>query len=541
MAKNLAQLFNKYLPTEEHLPILEQGEVTRSRVDKEKRMIEVWASFGRIIPRQRLFDIERSLCEVYQLQYCRIVPQYPAELFDSDYIPDVLLEAERVGRIARGFFRDYRYKLENKELTLTIPFTEQGVSLLRDAETPKVIEKIISDEFGIKISVKIVDDGRTYVEMSNSYKQRIEELDRQIISAEKRYSEAAQKGAEAPAAPVEEEKEKLPRIASVYDETSIERDEDGCIRIGSYVFDVSAPQYVIGIPFEIQPILISSVTRPLRNIIFVGEVFAFTKEENRAGDKFNISFGIFDGNASIFVKRYSLDPEDAGEISGAVKNGMCIAVRGFTKGEKNDPTELYMNYADIAVISRKKRKDNAPKKRVELHLHTNMSAMDALIPPDVAVKTAQAWGHPAVAITDHGNVQGFPEAMLAADKCGMKVIYGMEAYFVNDTASAVYGQYEGDFSDEFVVFDIETTGLSPLNCKITEIGAVKIKDGEILEVYNTFVNPQCPIPQEIVELTSITDEMVADARTIDRVLPEFLDFVGDRLLIAHNADFDISL
>ena len=166
--------------------------------------------------------------------------------------------------------------------------------------------------------------------------------------------------------------------------------------------------------------------------------------------------------------------------------------------------------------------------------------MDALIPPDVAVKTAQAWGHPAVAITDHGNVQGFPEAMLAADKTGMKVIYGMEAYFVNDTASAVYGKYEGDFEDEFVVFDIETTGLSPINCKITEIGAVKVKCGEVLEVYNTFVNPEIPIPPEIVELTSITDEMVADARKIDEVLPEFLSFVGDRLLIAHNASFDIS-
>ena len=135
--------------------------------------------------------------------------------------------------------------------------------------------------------------------------------------------------------------------------------------------------------------------------------------------------------------------------------------------------------------------------------------MDALIPPDVAVKVAQKWGHPAVAITDHGNVQGFPEAMLAAEKCGMKVIYGMEAYFVNDTASAVFGAYQGTFSNEFVVFDIETTGLSPVTCKITEIGAVKIKDGQILERYNTFVNPECPIPEEITRLTSITDEMVA--------------------------------
>ena len=168
-----------------------------------------------------------------------------------------------------------------------------------------------------------------------------------------------------------------------------------------------------------------------------------------------------------------------------------------------------------------------------------MSAMDALIPPDVAVKQAHKWGHPAVAITDHGNVQAYQEAMLVAEKLGQKVIYGMEAYFVNDTASALYGNYKGGFEDEFVVFDIETTGLSNRTCGITEIGAVKVKNGEILARYNTFVNPEMPIPAEVVELTGITDEMVKDARVIKDVLPEFLDFVGNRLLIAHNADFDI--
>ncbi len=540
MAKNLAELFNRYIPTESQRSILERGTVLRSRINKERRIIEVHVEFERLVSKSELYEIEDSIKDVYQLQFCKIMPQYPRELFSYDYIPEVLLEAERVGLVARGFFGNYKYTLDGKNLTVTIPFTKYGIMLLENAQTHTVIEKIISSEFGIDIHVEICHDGRTEMEMSSNYAQRVEELDRQISTAEKRYSSAAHSVDESNPDSNAPEKEKLPKIASVYDNGTIEKEDGGIVRIGASVFDISEPQYVIGIPFDIQPILISSVTRPLKNIIFLGQVFAFTKEANRAGDKFNVSFGIFDGNSSIFVKRYSLEAEDADELSGAIKNGMSVAVRGYTKGEKNDETELFMNYADIAVISKKKRKDNAPKKRVELHLHTNMSAMDAIIPPDVAIKTAQAWGHPAVAITDHGNVQGFPEAMLAADKTGMKVIYGMEAYFVNDTASAVYGNCEGDFSEEFVVFDIETTGLSPLNCKITEIGAVKIKDGEILESYNTFVNPQCPIPQEIVELTSITDEMVADARTIDDVLPEFLEFVGDRLLMAHNADFDIS-
>jgi DNA polymerase-3 subunit alpha (Gram-positive type) len=330
----------------------------------------------------------------------------------------------------------------------------------------------------------------------------------------------------------------LPRLISVYGNGEIERDGDD-IKIGSCTFDISAPQYVLGVPFKIEPMLIADAVRPMKNITFIGEVFNYTEEEMRSNkEKLNVSFGIFDGNASIFVKRHSMDIDDAKELKGLVKNGMCIAVRGYTKGERNDESEMFMNYSDIAVISKKSRVDNAPKKRVELHLHTTMSSIDALIPPDVAVKTAQKWGHSAVAITDHGNVQGFPEAMLASEKIGMKVIYGMEAYFVNNTASVLNGSYQGDFDDEFIVFDIETTGLSAVNCKITEIGGVKIRRGEVLERFNSFVNPECPIPPEIVKLTGITDEMVADADTIDKVLPRFFEFVGDRLLIAHNADFD---
>ena len=193
--------------------------------------------------------------------------------------------------------------------------------------------------------------------------------------------------------------------------------------------------------------LIASMTHSTRNVTFLGEVFSFTKEANRAGDKFNVSFGIFDGNASIYVKNYGMLPEEANELAGTIKNGMSVAVHGYLKTERNDD-ELFMSYTDIAIIAKKTRMDTAEKKRVELHLHTNMSSMDALIPPDVAVKTAKKWGHPAVAITDHGNVQGFPEAMLAADKSEMKVIYGMEAYFVNDSGALVSGCNDYSINDD---------------------------------------------------------------------------------------------
>ena len=540
-AKTLKELLNKFIPSDEHGKILASGTVTKSRIDKEKRILEVYASFPYIIDKETLYDIEEQVSEAYKLTYFKIFPSYPSELFSERYVPQLLRETERVGVVARGFFSSYDYSLNDNELTIDIPFAQQGVELLENAMTHKVIENILYSEFSVRRKVTLRHDPyRTIDDVPSSFKEKLDRIDRQIQNAEKEYDALSNRESAASSAANETEEIKLPRLATVYDtDVFAQRTDDGDIKIGASVFCVSAPDYVIGVPFEISPVPIASVTSPRSKVVFLGEVFAFTKEANRAGDKFNISFGIFDGNASIFVKQFSVLPEDAIEFSGKIKDGMSIAVHGYVKTERNDD-ELYMTYSDIAVISKRVRMDNAPKKRVELHLHTNMSAMDALIPPDVAVKTAKKWGHPAIAITDHGNVQGFPEAMLAADKCDMKVIYGMEAYFVNDTASAVYGTYDGGFSDEFIVFDLETTGLSPINCKITEIGAVKIKDGEVLERYNTFVNPECPIPEEITKLTSITDEMVADARTIKEVLPEFLEFVGDRLLIAHNADFDTS-
>ena len=186
--------------------------------------------------------------------------------------------------------------------------------------------------------------------------------------------------------------------------------------------------------------------------------------------------------------------------------------------------------------------DDAPEKRVELHLHSNMSQMDAVITPAEIINTAIRWGHKAIAVTDHGNVQAFPEVMLALEKSGntdLKVLYGIEAYFVNDTARCMFGSVYPSFEDEMVVFDIETTGLSNRTCKIIEIGAVKIKNGEVIDEMDIFVDPEMPIPDEITSLTSITDDMVAGAPKEREAVEQFLAFAGDRMLIAHNANFDV--
>ena len=200
-------------------------------------------------------------------------------------------------------------------------------------------------------------------------------------------------------------------------------------------------------------------------------------------------------------------------------------------------------HSDIAIkkISTVLRTDDAEEKRVELHLHTNMSQMDAIITPKELVDTALRWGHKAIAVTDHGNVQAFPEVMLALEKSksDLKILYGTEAYFVNDTAKCIFGKNYPAFDDEMVVFDIETTGLSNRTCKIIEIGAVKIKGGKIIDKFNIFVDPETPIPEDITKLTSITEDDVKGAPKEREALEMFFTFAGDCLLIAHNANFDI--
>jgi len=540
MAKTFLQIFEKYNADEHCAAILEKAQNIKIQADKEKRLMQVSADFPCIISKEDLYHIQSQIIKAYQLNMFKIMPHYPAELFDGDYIPELLRETESVGIVARGFFSKYRYNLTDRTLTVEIPFSENGVSLLYDARTPNVMEAVIFSEFGIKIKVNIVHTSdEVFLASNNSLDQAIESFDKRMMEEANNYS---LRQSQANSVEQQNDAQVLPRKTTLSDDASIEI-SDGICTIGHAKFDLSKPEYVFGDEFIIAPTSIASITSPQRNIVIVGTVFDFTAEPNRSGERINISFSLTDTVSSIEVKHF-VASDEADAITSCIKNGSVIALKGYAKRElRKDKTEgmdMLFYFSGVAKISKLPRMDNAPVKRVELHLHTNMSHMDALIPPDVAVKQAKAWGHPAVAITDHGTAQGYQEAMLASEKIGQKVIYGLEAYFVNDTAGAIYGSYNGDFDDETIVFDIETTGLSVQNCKITEIGAVKVKNGQIVDTFNTFVNPEVPIPEEIVELTSITDEMVADAPKTEEALTNFFDFVGgnNKLLVAHNAGFD---
>ncbi|MBQ7352932.1 MAG: PolC-type DNA polymerase III [Clostridia bacterium] len=539
----LAARFPKYSASDELINFM-SNVVTATRVDKELRIIEVDILSESLIPKAILYRIEQEILVAYDLNRMRIYPQYPSNLFNSSYVDEIIKETCREASIGKGFFEDYSLECTREKILIKVPFIQGGIDLLGVGNTAKIIEKIIQREFDLNIPVSIVQ--------REDYARNIKMFEEEKLSFLKK---ALDLQSSAKKEKIKEESKEDIHLndykktnSFVEAEAVVERNGD-IIHCGNTYFDVSVKEYVTGGEFEIDKVVpIRNITYEMHDIVVLGSVFDVSDRSFRGknGSMTTINIGLTDKDSSIFVKSI-VKEELAKEVLSCFKIGESYAIRGNVKINEKDG-ETYIDYLDVYKINSLKRIDNAPEKRVELHLHTMMSEMDSTIDPTEIVKLAKSWGHKAVAITDHGNVQAFPPVMLAAEKAGMNIIYGMEAYFVNDiearsggsnTSKVVYGNLNCDLTDEFCVFDIETTGLSAEEDRITEIGAIIIKDGQVVDRYNTFVNPEKTIPKNIIELTGITNEMVKDARLINEVLPEFLSFINGRILVAHNANFDI--
>ena len=556
MQRTLLQIFNKYRPGDDARALLLSAYDYKVRVDRENKLVEVLAHFPAPIKKRELYRVEEEIRLAHGINGVRLYPIYDASYLTREYVPELIIELMRVGAVSRGFFDRYTLKeLDREHMVIEIPFSDGGIELVDRAQTPHILEDIVRREFGVSLRVEVhrSDDAPTdYAEFERANAEYIRTLAREN---EQRAQEAqkqrlAEEEAEAALHPV------LPNVNTLDTHDLIfDHPEESIWRVGNMTFDISEPECVFGEPFLIENILpIRNCVQQKRSVQILGMLTGVESKETRNGDKSIITLFLSDMDSSLSMKLV-LPVEEASPLLKAltekkkkVKRGtaevfyynIALAVRGNLRTDKFDG-ELAMTPNDIMKIKYRERMDDAPEKRVELHCHTNMSSMDATIPPDILVKTALRFGMPAVAVTDHGNVQAFPEMMLAAEKTDLKVIYGMEAYFVDDTARALYGAGDGRFEDESIVFDIETTGLSNLNDRITEIGAVRIQNGEILDRFNTFVDPERPIPAEITNLTGITDSMVAGAPKVKEALEAFFAFIGggEKLLIAHNAGFDV--
>jgi len=270
-------------------------------------------------------------------------------------------------------------------------------------------------------------------------------------------------------------------------------------------------------------------------VAIIGEVFKTEMIETKTG-KIIFTFAITDYTSSISVKLF-LKPQESEAVLDEVKKGFYCKVRGEAIYDTY-AREVVIMGRDISRMKKIQKMDGASEKRIELHLHTTMSTMDGMTSAGKLIERAAYWGHEAIAITDHGGVQAYPEAQSAAKKFGIKVLYGVEGYLVDNGIPIVLNEKGDTLEDTFVVFDLETTGFSPVNDKIIEVGAVKIKNGEIVDNFSCFVNPKRSIPYKITELTSINNDMVRDAEEIDTILPRFMEFCEGSVMVAHNAGFD---
>ena len=295
------------------------------------------------------------------------------------------------------------------------------------------------------------------------------------------------------------------------------------------------PDQIYGRPIIANLYLTSEIEEGLRTVAIKGRVIEAEDQELRNG-KTLYMMNVSDGNGALMCKVF-LDDMNKDDVIKATKKGTYIKVQGDLINNYKT-FDLELNVTAIEKAQAPRVEDTAEVKRVELHAHTQMSSMDGMVPVGELVSRAASWGHKAIAITDHGVVQAFPDAMNAGKKNGIKIIYGVEAYLVDDDTDTIVNANDRDLDQTFVVFDIETTGLSPHSDNLTEIGAVKVQNCEIVDSFSTFVNPKMDISYQIQELTRITNEMVKDAPSLEEALPKFLEFAKDSVLVAHNADFD---
>lgn len=504
------------------------------RLDVENRRVTCELKLSKRVAASILFEIADGIKAAYELSFVRLYPRYDSALFSAACIDDLIETLCRsTEKIGRGFFDDCTYEYDASAATVTIRLRDgMNAAMLNSDGADRFLHDCVRQAFGLDVRFVLLGEVGDITEL-----EHVEEARRQLS---RQYAEAVARTA-APAAERDEPRvEKDKSFAPVEGEPDFEylNDEKTLVRSGRIVFDLEGAELLYGRA----PCL---PLRPIRDIrdnascAFLGRAFMEEERESRDYTKRTIKLYLTDLESSV-IARFSIASTEPLDVSKTPAYYLVEGKAGYDQYEG----ETVVRLQSLSRVKNVIRADGHPTPRVELHLHTNMSAVDALCDPAEVLRVAESRGMPAVAITDHGNVQAYPEVMKARKKYkNVKPLYGMEGYLVDDTARAVFGYRLGTnlalTDTEFVVFDIETTGLSPKTCGITEIGAVVYKNGEVESVFETYVNPGMPIPENIVQLTGITDETVADAPPEAEAVQAFLDFAKDRMLIAHNANFDV--
>ena len=496
----LLNMFPDYEPPEEIRKALSQAALVAVDIRAENRSVEVAAHTDTYVPRRLTRQAEKDILSLYGLRNLEITLTHPAtELskIEPEELRDLFVDLDPM---TRASLAGAKWAWDGGHLTVCLVANgKAGV----EAQIPAVV-KTLQQRFAAEVTISVeANHDLTGAELSRA----MEKLREEALSA-----------APAASAKQAQKEERKPQDSDTF----------------------------YGKPFRGTAVPMKDLNLDMGTIIVEGKVFAIDHKELTKRNAWVVKFDMTDNTNSIRVTRF-LEAKEAKPILDNVQLGSVLRVQGKLIEDRFENDMVLKPYAMMPGVL-PKRKDTSPNgKRVELHLHTTMSNMDALTDTAAAVKQAAAWGHKAIAITDHGVAQSFPDAMKAAAKAkvagtdeNIKILYGVEGYYVNDVDDriVVHGEQDIGFGDEYVAFDLETTGLSSANDRIIEIGAVVMKNGEELDRFQTFVDPQRPLEKKIVELTGITDEMLKGAPKIEEVLPEFLKFVNGRVLVAHNSDFD---
>lgn len=528
--KDFSSLFSRILSID--LPeALLKGEIIQIQADKAKRTLDIQISLQELTERSVLLQAEQHITEKLGVNRIGLYPRYPSDLFTSEYLPDLILAVKRQGALVNGFFDDCR--ADYIDGTLRVYLSHGGFDILKKIGCDRMLRQVIREEFSLDVPVEF--DG--VLELSQEERESVAAVEPPPAGFSVNSGESAAPKPSASAAPSGGQRSSRRRGGPIMGERQTMR---VTFDISQTPIEPDTMTVFMGKAVRETPIRLEDVKQDSGRVTVWGDIFSVDKRVSRDGSKCIYAVHITDYTSSNTLKLI-VDKEQE-SVTDELKPGVTLAVQGEVDYDKYD-REIAIRPYDICLVKKKEKRDLAEVKRVELHCHTNMSAMDAVSSADALVKQAYKWGHKALAITDHGVAQAFPDAMNAAAKLdGFKILYGMEAYFVNDLVPVVEGSVDLPFGEgTFVVFDIETTGLSAATERMTEIGAVKIVNGETAESFNTFVNPQMPIPAKISQLTGITDDMVADAPLEEEAYRQFLEFCGEPekcILVAHNASFD---
>ncbi len=545
----MTKLFFEVFPTlkvgEDIRILYEEVEVEKVTTNSERTFLRVHILSRHMLGKSVIREMENMIklqlfgktsVQVKIIERFELSGQYTPENIMLEYLESFLEELDERSVVERSMFQNAKYSFEDGNI-LCLQLTDSVIAQGRKDDLANYLKEVYEQRFGFPIDVRVMYEKAK----DSTLKFNDVRLQQEVDSIMDQVEAISQKKEEQKQEKAEKESKDSKTQGNVSSKKDF-KDKKVFVRTKSMGADDSGLIY--GRPFDEDPIPLNQVVGEMGEIVLRGKVISFDTREIR-NEKTIVIYAVTDFTDTIVVKMFVRN-DQLSDVLAEVKPGAFLKIKGVTSIDKFDRELTISSVFGIKKIAdfTESRKDTAVEKRVELHCHTKMSDMDGVTDAVSLVKRAHAWGHRAIAITDHGVVQAFPEVnhfIEGLDKDDpFKAIYGVEGYLVDDLQDVAVNEKGQSLQDTFVVFDLETTGFSPIKDKIIEIGAVKVEHGKITDKYSTFVNPKVPIPFQITQLTSITDEMVMNSPDILTILPEFLEFVGDAVLVAHNANFDVS-